>query len=47
MIIRLEKVENGWTIEVIHSPEIPTRTVHVAKDKQELLHILEMTLLQE
>ncbi len=47
MKITLEQAENGWTITVVHSPEIPTRTVHIARDAQELLHILELTLLQD
>ena len=40
MIIRLEKVKNGWTIETILSLEIPTRTVQIAKDKEDLMCLL-------
>ncbi len=41
MKITIDSVENGWTIEVINSP---ARTVRIAKDKKELMLILELII---
>ena len=40
MVIRLEKVKNGWTIETTLSAETPTRTVQIAKDREDLMRLL-------
>ncbi len=47
MRIRLEKVENGWIVDVIHSTEMPTRTQYVTRDREELMRILELTIPQD
>ncbi len=47
MRISIEKVENGWTIDTISSPKVPTRTVRVALDRKELMRILESIIPQD
>ncbi len=47
MRIRLEKVENGWIVEVVHSAETPTRTQYVARNRAVLMLRLESIIPQD